>query len=57
MPLAHNGQMTIEKSPSYFTSLEAPHRIYAMNKKIKLVLAVREPVERLLSYYSFKAYL
>jgi hypothetical protein len=57
MPLARNGQLTIEKSPSYFNSLEAPRRIYEMNKKIKLVLAVREPVERLLSNYAFNNFL
>lgn len=44
--------MTIEKTPSYFISREAPARIRAMNKTIKLLLIVREPATRVLSDYA-----
>jgi len=49
MPLVSRGQMTVEKSPNYFISNKTPQRIYEMNKNIKLILAVREPVERAIS--------
>lgn len=51
MPLVSKGQLTIEKSPNYFISRATPQRIYKMNKDIKLILAVREPVERSISDY------
>jgi hypothetical protein len=49
MPLVAEGQLTVEKSPSYFISKKTPKRIFEMNSRIKLILAVRDPVERALS--------
>jgi [heparan sulfate]-glucosamine 3-sulfotransferase 5 len=52
MPLVRDGQLSVEKSPNYFLSSVTPRRIFRMNNNIKLILAVREPVERLLSDFS-----
>ena len=45
-------QLTIEGSPSYFITSKAPELIYAMNSSIKLILMVREPVQRAISDYA-----
>ncbi|KAH8336847.1 hypothetical protein KR059_005467 [Drosophila kikkawai] len=52
MPHSFRGQITIEKSPSYFVSPEVPERVRAMNASIKLLLIVREPVTRAISDYT-----
>ncbi|KAK8726470.1 hypothetical protein OTU49_010269, partial [Cherax quadricarinatus] len=52
MPYSFDNQVTIEKTPSYFISREAPARIRAMNETIKLLLIVREPAMRVLSDYA-----
>ncbi|XP_050304848.1 heparan sulfate glucosamine 3-O-sulfotransferase 1 [Anthonomus grandis grandis] len=52
MPHSYYGQITIEKSPSYFVTPEVPERIRAMNSSIKLLLIVREPVTRAISDYT-----
>nr|CAI5839296.1 unnamed protein product [Callosobruchus analis] len=52
MPHSYPGQITIEKSPSYFVTPEVPERIRAMNSSIKLLLIVREPVTRAISDYT-----
>lgn len=52
MPHSYRGQITIEKSPSYFVTPEVPERIRAMNSSIKLLLIVREPVTRAISDYA-----
>lgn len=52
MPHSYRGQITIEKSPSYFVTPEVPERIRAMNASIKLLLIVREPVTRAISDYT-----
>ncbi|XP_015672025.1 heparan sulfate glucosamine 3-O-sulfotransferase 1-like [Protobothrops mucrosquamatus] len=52
MPNSHSAQITVEKTPGYFSSLEAPERIYAMDRSVKLLLIVRDPVERLVSDYT-----
>ena len=55
MPCSKPNEMTIEKTPAYILSDETPERIYAMNKDIKLVLVVRDPVQRTISdYVQFK---
>ncbi|XP_024081729.1 heparan sulfate glucosamine 3-O-sulfotransferase 5 isoform X2 [Cimex lectularius] len=51
MPHSFKGQITIEKSPSYFVTPEVPERIRAMNSSVKLLLIVREPVTRAISDY------
>ncbi|XP_011308723.1 heparan sulfate glucosamine 3-O-sulfotransferase 5 isoform X2 [Fopius arisanus] len=52
MPYSFKGQLTIEKSPSYFVTPEVPERIRAMNSSVKLLLIVREPVTRAISDYT-----
>ncbi|XP_055631575.1 heparan sulfate glucosamine 3-O-sulfotransferase 1 isoform X2 [Toxorhynchites rutilus septentrionalis] len=52
MPYSFRGQITIEKSPSYFVMPEVPERVRAMNVAVKLLLIVREPVTRAISDYT-----
>ncbi|KAK3796867.1 hypothetical protein RRG08_055701 [Elysia crispata] len=52
MPLSKQGQITIEKTPSYILSPEAIERIYEYNSSIKLIVIVRDPIVRLQSLYS-----
>ncbi|XP_077991521.1 heparan sulfate glucosamine 3-O-sulfotransferase 1-like [Glandiceps talaboti] len=52
MPLSYPDQITIEKSPAYFITDEAPKRIYQMNPSIKLLLIVRDPTIRVVSDYA-----
>ncbi|KAJ7305226.1 hypothetical protein JRQ81_011137 [Phrynocephalus forsythii] len=52
MPVSHPGQITVEKTPGYFSSFKAPERIHAMDSSLKLLLIVRDPVERLVSDYT-----
>ena len=49
MPLSKPNQITVEKSPQYYTSTDAVQRIRAMNASIKLLLIVRDPVDRSVS--------
>ena len=48
---AKPGQMTIEKSPSYFMERSVPPRIYKFNHSVKLMLVVCDPVYRFVSQY------
>jgi [heparan sulfate]-glucosamine 3-sulfotransferase 1 len=41
--------IVIEKTPGYFRSSKAPQRVYNYNPNIKLILIVREPVQRIKS--------
>uniref|UniRef100_A0A8D0C4I6 Sulfotransferase n=1 Tax=Salvator merianae TaxID=96440 RepID=A0A8D0C4I6_SALMN len=41
MPFSYENQITIEKTPGYFTSPQAPERIHDMNSSIKLVIPAR----------------
>ncbi|XP_029460148.1 heparan sulfate glucosamine 3-O-sulfotransferase 1-like [Rhinatrema bivittatum] len=52
MPLSGPQQVTVEKTPGYFASLKAPERIWSMNSSTKLLLIVRDPVERVISDYT-----
>lgn len=52
MPYSLSNQLTLEKTPAYFTDLMTPERIYRMNSSIKLLLIIREPVTRLVSDYT-----
>ncbi|XP_061692636.1 heparan sulfate glucosamine 3-O-sulfotransferase 1-like isoform X2 [Syngnathoides biaculeatus] len=45
-------EITVEKTPGYFTSTLAPERICAMNSSIKLLLILRDPAERVISDYT-----
>ncbi|XP_053552886.1 heparan sulfate glucosamine 3-O-sulfotransferase 3A1-like [Bombina bombina] len=52
MPRTLDGQITMEKTPSYFVTKEAPARIAAMSKDAKLIVVVRDPVTRVISDYT-----
>ncbi|NXE72811.1 HS3S1 sulfotransferase, partial [Cochlearius cochlearius] len=52
MPFSYGNQITIEKTPGYFTSPQAPERIHDMNSSIKLLLILRDPTERVISDYT-----
>ncbi|XP_075415293.1 heparan sulfate glucosamine 3-O-sulfotransferase 3A1 [Tenrec ecaudatus] len=52
MPRTLDGQITMEKTPSYFVTHEAPARISAMSKDTKLIVVVRDPVTRAISDYT-----
>ena len=51
MPCSSEGQITIEKSPQYITSPYAPKRVHKMDKNMKLILSIREPIKRAISHY------
>ena len=52
MPPTLPGQLTMEKTPSYFVTKAAPRRIHQMSKKTKLIVVVRDPVTRAISDYT-----
>ncbi|KAJ8390707.1 hypothetical protein AAFF_G00100870 [Aldrovandia affinis] len=52
MPKTLEGQITMEKTPSYFVTKEAPARIYAMSPETRLIVVVRDPVTRAISDYT-----
>ncbi|KAM6957357.1 heparan sulfate glucosamine 3-O-sulfotransferase 6-like [Aplochiton taeniatus] len=52
MPRTLEGQVTMEKTPSYFVTKEAPGRVCAMNCRAKLIVVVRDPVTRAVSDYT-----
>ncbi|XP_056359207.1 heparan sulfate glucosamine 3-O-sulfotransferase 4 [Oenanthe melanoleuca] len=52
MPRTLEGQITMEKTPSYFVTAEAPRRIHSMAKDTKLIVVVRDPVTRAISDYT-----
>ena len=51
MPCSLPDQIVIEKSPKYFRVPRAPKRIFEMNPNIRLILIVRNPVQRAMSMY------
>lgn len=52
MPPTLEGQITIEKTPSYWITKEAPRRLQRMNQDVKLLVVVRDPVTRAISDYT-----
>ncbi|KAG2462045.1 heparan sulfate glucosamine 3-O-sulfotransferase 1-like [Polypterus senegalus] len=52
MPFSYEHQITVEKTPGYFTSSLAPERIHGMNSSVKLLLILRDPTERVISDYT-----
>lgn len=52
MPLTIEGQISMEKTPSYFITRDVPQRIYNMSKQVKLIVVVRDPVTRAISDYT-----
>ena len=51
MPYSFPDQVTVEKTPAYFTSDAVPERVYRMNCSVKLVVVLRDPVQRVISDY------
>ncbi|KAG5278274.1 hypothetical protein AALO_G00097140 [Alosa alosa] len=52
MPRTLEGQITMEKTPSYFVTWEAPRRVHAMSRHTRLIVVVRDPVTRAVSDYA-----
>ncbi|XP_037332926.2 heparan sulfate glucosamine 3-O-sulfotransferase 3B1a [Pungitius pungitius] len=52
MPKSAEGQLTMEKTPSYYVTKEVPARIYTMSADTKLIVVVRDPVTRAISDYT-----
>ncbi|KAF6124774.1 heparan sulfate-glucosamine 3-sulfotransferase 2 [Phyllostomus discolor] len=52
MPRTLASQITLEKTPSYFVTQEAPRRIFNMSRDTKLIVVVRNPVTRAISDYT-----
>ncbi|KAI5091602.1 heparan sulfate glucosamine 3-O-sulfotransferase 2, partial [Silurus meridionalis] len=52
MPRTLDSQITMEKTPSYFVTREAPRRIASMSQDTKLIVVVRNPVTRAISDYT-----
>ncbi|ERE78459.1 heparan sulfate glucosamine 3-O-sulfotransferase 2-like protein [Cricetulus griseus] len=52
MPRTLETQITLEKTPSYFVTQEAPRRIFNMSRDTKLIVVVRNPVTRAISDYT-----
>ncbi|KAJ2946227.1 hypothetical protein O0L34_g5163 [Tuta absoluta] len=55
MPPTLEGQITMEKTPSYWVTRSAPRRVAAMNPAVKLLAVVRDPVTRAISDYTQSA--
>ncbi|KAL8558805.1 hypothetical protein ACOMHN_046388 [Nucella lapillus] len=51
MPVTRAGQLTMEKTPSYFITREVPRRVQAMARDVRLIVVVRDPVTRAISDY------
>lgn len=49
MPFTDKNHITIEKSPSYFVVDDVPQRMSMLSQQLKLLLIVRNPVERVVS--------
>ncbi|KAG8186069.1 hypothetical protein JTE90_005422 [Oedothorax gibbosus] len=55
MPTSLEGQITMEKTPSYFITREAAPRLRAMAPSVRLLVVVRDPVTRAVSDYTQSA--
>ena len=51
MPLSFVNQTTLEKAPNYFVDENAPAKVAKLNPKMKIIVILRDPIERLLSDY------
>ncbi|CAL1615680.1 unnamed protein product [Knipowitschia caucasica] len=52
MPFTLPSQLTVEKTPGYFSAPLAPARVWDMNPAVRLLLIVRDPAERVVSDYT-----
>ena len=46
MPSTSDGELGFEKTPSYFPTTEVPERMFKLHPNVKLILGVKEPVDR-----------
>ncbi|XP_076440833.1 heparan sulfate glucosamine 3-O-sulfotransferase 1-like [Babylonia areolata] len=51
MPFSFKDQVTMEKTPAYFVEAEVPKRVHSMNHSMKLLLILRDPIDRTMSDY------
>ena len=49
MPFSSPSQITVEKTPNYYRNVRCIERIRSMNASIKVVLLVRDPIDRSVS--------
>ena len=54
LPGVHDGQMLMEATSTYFYYPQVPKRVYRMNKDVKLILIVMEPVQRMFIDYFYQ---
>ncbi|XP_078364351.1 heparan sulfate glucosamine 3-O-sulfotransferase 1-like [Oculina patagonica] len=52
MPLSLHNQITIEKTPAYFVTDDAPRLVFKMSTSVKLLVVVRDPTVRAISDYA-----
>ena len=52
MPASLENHITIEKTPAYFVTSEAPKLVYSMSHSVKLLVVVRDPTVRAISDYA-----
>ncbi|KAL0993535.1 hypothetical protein UPYG_G00109310 [Umbra pygmaea] len=52
MPETLEGQITMEKTPSYYITKDVPARIHTMSSDTRLLVVVRDPVTRAISDYT-----
>ena len=52
MPHTMSSQITIEKSPSYFIAADTPLRMSMVSRNLKLIVIVRDPIERAISDFT-----
>jgi [heparan sulfate]-glucosamine 3-sulfotransferase 3 len=52
MPLSTQNQITIEKTPTYILFENAAKQILMLDKNMKFIITLRDPVERIISHYT-----
>lgn len=52
MPYSYQNEITIEKTPRYFISDNAPERISKFNQSVKIIVSFRHPTTRVISDYA-----
>ena len=52
MPPTSRGQLTVEKTPSYFVTAGVAERVWNMSSDVRLLVVVRDPVTRALSDFT-----
>ncbi|RNA34416.1 heparan sulfate glucosamine 3-O-sulfotransferase 6 [Brachionus plicatilis] len=51
MPFATQNQIVIEKTPKYLVDPKVAQRVYNMNKNVKLIVILRNPISRAISEF------